>query len=124
MLYNKDWNKTTLSPFSLGKMLYNEDWNKTTVDPFSLDSLIAWLEKKPENGSYQYTDPCWCLLALYFKDCGFKDVMVGPEDIHCEKKRYPLPIGFDNISNNGRRGWTFGEALDRAIAYRNFYRRK
>jgi hypothetical protein len=46
-------------------VLYNPEW-EVKSDPFTLESLIAWLEKQPTNGTYNYSD-CdgACLIDLY-----------------------------------------------------------
>jgi hypothetical protein len=57
-------------------MLYNSNWDKPDV--FSLESLISWLEKRPADKAYDYTDCRGCLLAQYFTAMGYECVEVAP----------------------------------------------
>jgi hypothetical protein len=98
-------------------MLYDKRWDKPEVksDPFSLESLIAWLEKQPEDKTYCYTDTGQCLLSQYFLSNGFENVAVGPYDFdHGSDFQYKekLPPSFNEIAQGRPR--QFGSALDRA----------
>lgn len=108
-------------------MLYDPNWQKTEVkaDPFSLESLIAWLEKQPANGAYDYTECNACMLHRYFTSMGFEDVKVTPRYVEHDGDCHALPEGFDAIavgphtqlpSRGKAYGWTFGNALSRARA--------
>src|ERR1700676_290479 len=52
-------------------MLYDPKWEKP-ADVFSLESLTAWLEKQPEDKTYNYMN-CdgECLFGQYITTCGF-----------------------------------------------------
>lgn len=100
-------------------MLYNQEWERKTPPPMSLESLIAWLEKKPADGSYVYQSHGSCLIAQYMKDQEFTDVFVDSrfyEHDGCGLKY--LPVGWDAIARSD--DWratselTFGKALARA----------
>lgn len=103
-------------------MLYNKDWNKKTLSPFSLDSLIAWLETKKPYIYYQYDSNNDCMLARYFSDCGFKHVVVTPCSVYYHGNRVIFPPYFDHISQC--HPWNYGAALERALDYRNFLQEK
>ena len=82
---------------------------------FSLDAPTAWLRRQKPSGQYNFVD-CWgCLLARYFRDCGFVAVAVGASDARLDGIDYRLPAEFTDISvGNASRDWTFGSALKRA----------
>lgn len=103
-------------------MLFNLNWKQPEIkaDPFSLDALIAWLEKQPGEGKYEYTDSDRCMVAQYLKasraqrydltpgelvEIGWAEIAVGPGGLSCEDCR---ALGV----------WTFGAALERARAAR------
>lgn len=92
---------------------------------FSLDALIAWLEKKPADEEYNYTDGKSCLVYQYLTDAGMSIS-------HVTAGRYfttPYTIGanypgtFNQIAygnwETGPNGRTFGAALQRAREYAN-----
>lgn len=100
-------------------MLYDPKWDiEIKADPFSLDTLIAWLEKQPENKVYCYLDNGGCLLAQYFQANGHPDAEVGGFEVWLTgspSKRDDeviLPDSFSKIAQEGER--TFGAALKRA----------
>jgi hypothetical protein len=109
-------------------MLYNTKWEKTSTDVHSLDSLIAWLEKQPADGIYQYADTKNCLLCQYYTAMGFRHVSASSkfvsskycvygDDPKTETVEFKLPPHFNDIAlrcNGGLR--TFGKAL--AYAYK------
>ncbi len=115
-------------------MLFNPQWNKKPTKPTrnwkSLDRLIAWLETKPSDETYRYTDPTHCLLAKYLKAQGKRGVFVSrfhvtfKESFFGWRKSTELPQGFDDIASYdivadftyGYR--TFGGALKAAKEYR------
>lgn len=102
-------------------MLHNPQWDHPgvtkTADPtiFSLDALTAWLRQQDPNGKYDFVN-CWtCLLARYFRDCGFIAIEVGAFEVRLDGTVYALPEQFNKISvGNSARDWTFGSALARA----------
>jgi hypothetical protein len=82
-------------------MLYNPQWNV-----MSLESLIAWLESQPANGSYNWPHPDRCLLGCYLTDktgscASFRSSYTDMP--HYREIAAPEP-------------WTFGAALSRALA--------
>lgn len=112
-------------------MLYDPKWEQQTkAEPFSLDSLIAWLEKQPENDSYPFCEWNNCLLAQWLREADSSARCVGGE-------RGPNGYYMDGFSYraNGRivdlrhlmyvaagddyeRDNTYGAALERARALR------
>jgi hypothetical protein len=103
-------------------MLYDPKWEvEVKADPFSLESLIAWLEKQPENKSYRYTCIGHCLLAQYFTAMGFERVSVQPYWFkHSGGIEQQFSDDFENIAvahdGRGKDKFTFGAALKRARA--------
>lgn len=98
-------------------MLYNPKWERSVWES-TLDDLIAWLETKPRDGTYQYTHPNTCMLCQFLKDRGVRLPHVDSygwgviEGVHT-----PLPPYFDSIAMGGH--WSYGAALTRARTYRN-----
>lgn len=99
-------------------MLYDPKWEQTTqTDPFSLESLIAWLEKQPEDKSYCYTSSGRCLLAQYFTAQGFADVLVGAYDVdYSVNREWDTNVEFGPAFHDIAQGYPrdFGAALARA----------
>jgi hypothetical protein len=94
-------------------MLYDRKW-----DVMSLNTLIAWLQTKPNNERYSYTDCQGCLLYQYFEAHGIDVLSVthlfyreGGWGNECIKF---LPPTVDQISHCS----TFGEALNIALKIR------
>lgn len=97
-------------------MLYDPKW-EVKADPFSLPSLIAWLEMRPKDDLYCYESTGRCLLAQYFKSCGYDNPCAGPDVIYYGpqlRKLIPTPPAFQEVSFGQPR--TFGAALERARA--------
>lgn len=88
------------------------------INPFKLGTLISWLEKRPTDESYCYTDNGECLLAQYLMACGFSDVCVGGWGAwdYVDHKGHRIDVAgnivFLHIAKGRPR--TFGSALDRA----------
>ncbi len=95
-------------------MLYNPKWNAT-----SIDNLIAWLEQQPNDGTYDYRSISDCVLAQYFKACGYVRPFVGEARVveAGTKTYHRFPRSFDWIARAEDR--TFGNALERARAVRD-----
>ena len=94
-------------------MLYNKNWDyKVKADPFSLESLIAWLEKKPPETSYDYCEIGDCLVARYLKAMGVKRFELSP----CELALLGWKYIVQNYGAKSEDEWTFGAALERARA--------
>jgi len=63
-------------------MLYDPKWEQR-ADAFSLLSLIAWLERQDPLAEYCYSSNGECLLARYFRECGFnKVIMAAPGKLY------------------------------------------
>lgn len=94
-------------------MLYDPKWEtKTKPDVFSLESLIAWLETMPADGTYNYNN-CdgGCLLDLYLATATGKRSRPDP------KTHWKTCGGGENYLFIGRtKPQTFGAALSRARA--------
>lgn len=89
---------------------------QTKADPLSLESLIAWLEKQPEDGLYNYSNVKDCLICRYLRAAGIPFHSAGGEDfqpanIYAERVRLP---GWRNVTAPSPH--TFGAALSRARA--------
>ena len=95
-------------------MLYDKRWDKPEIkaDPFTLESLVAWLEKMPKNGTYCYAHSGYCLFAKYFKAMGKPRVSVGNSTVSFDGEFLKLPEPFFKIAIGRPR--TFGAALERA----------
>jgi hypothetical protein len=85
-------------------MLYNPKW-----DLMSLESLIAWLEQQPADGTYQWEYPNLCLMGCYLKS--------RTDDFASFRNRYPDMPHYREIA--AQEPWTFGAALERAKAVQN-----
>lgn len=89
--------------------------------PLSTESLVAWLEKQPAEGRYDFRNPYNCLLCQYFRDMGLPVVSVIPdgwrEKWEAGHRLHPLPEGWNKVAegkpwDESTRG--FGSALERA----------
>ena len=98
-------------------MLYDPRWEpkETKADPeFSgvrLSEFIAWLETKPANEVYDYTQPRHCATGQFLTSRGAEEVCLSlahPEAQWLDKIVHPMQL--EEI--------TFGIALERARAYR------
>jgi hypothetical protein len=95
-------------------MLHNPNWQKPKVN--TLESLIAWLETKPPEQRYTYTNGWTCMVAQYYKAKGYWFVTVGPTRFgHGLNRNEELPFGFNAVAARGEP--TFGAALERARGY-------
>ncbi len=105
-------------------MLYNESTGKPRTDILSLDSLIAWLETKPADETYDYTRSKKCVLQQYFTAMGLEGVAVIPYRYSVNRylineTTHDLPEGWEKIALGPAimykvTPWTFGKALKRA----------
>jgi hypothetical protein len=98
-------------------MLNNQNWDKPkTNDIHSLDSLIAWLETKDPQKSYDYASTHRCMCAQYYKAKGYwLVVMWRTMFYHGLFDSTTLPKHFNEIAECTPR--TFGAALKRARQY-------
>jgi hypothetical protein len=100
-------------------MLFDPKW-QLRHDPFSVASLIAWLERRNPLDDYCYSSTGECLLARYFAECGFNNVIMAAHFFYHFPHRggayetMPLPPHFNDIAKGKVR--TFGAALKRARA--------
>lgn len=85
-------------------MLYNKAWDKTETDVFSLESLIAWLEKQPRDGEYNWNSFENCMCAQYFGGRGWA---LLHDEFEQKTGIRPDAIAFEKPH-------TFGAALERA----------
>jgi len=93
-------------------------------DPMTMSALIAWLETKDPDETYQYSFPDCCLLFQYFTAAGLKPLGVVPQGWRdrplSDGAGYkPLPPGFDHVSSGSPE--TFGSALIRARIWEAAY---
>ena len=100
-------------------MLYNPNWSKQAIDPFSLDTLIEWLKKKYPKGKYVYISCNDCMLAQYFHEHGYRDANLSNHFMLYDDgwSKRMLPKHFNWIAQ--QRPHNFGSALERAIAARD-----
>jgi hypothetical protein len=86
---------------------------------FNLDSLIAWLETKPADETYDYLDGQHCMCAQYFQARGYTRARVtSSRGVYSNGKdfaQFAVPAVFDKIARNGlvnQKPQTFGHALE------------
>lgn len=96
-------------------------WQRqVTADPFTLESLIAWLEMQPADGTYIYTSSRNCVLCQYFRDMGFCNPRISISLLCYDHGTVYFPKVFDRIANKDDQ--TFGDALQRARAALNIHK--
>ena len=96
-------------------MLYDPKWSAAKPDVMSVEGLIHWLEKQPAEMDYSYLSVTDCLLARYFKACGYWGVMCGGKTWNnWTLFSRQLPKDFFGISVGVP--CTYGAALKRARA--------
>ena len=98
-------------------MLFDPKW-EVKADPFSLESLIAWLEKMPADGTYNYISNGNCLLAQYLRSSGHRRVSVDGYSYYIEGTKQRISPTFRDIAMP-EISWcfwrsTYGAALERA----------
>lgn len=90
-------------------------------NPMTVTSLVAWLEKQPANGEYNYANSIDCMLCRYFRAHEVAFDGVNATTYWLGDQRTQLPEHFDNIAR-GNAGlivddcpeWNYGAALRRA----------
>ena len=82
-------------------MLYDPKW-----DVFTIESFAAWLETKPENESYNFTEADNCAAAQYLKAKGIKNYNISVFQLR--------ELGWFDIVN--AYPWTFGAASRHAAS--------
>lgn len=94
-----------------------------TPDVFSLDGLIAWLEKQPADGAYDFWDYKNCALCQYLHAQGLvaEDGAVGEPQENYRRMATAQSGDVHRVAVGGNRksDWTFGEMLSRARAVRD-----
>jgi hypothetical protein len=95
-------------------MLYDPKW-EVKANPISLESLVAWLEKRPADGTYDECNHTGCMIAqwLYHVDPASRPGF-GHSFMYVVNGRNTDFRKFSEIVFRGER--TFGAALDRARA--------
>jgi hypothetical protein len=97
-------------------------------DIHSIDSLIAWLETKNPDETYNYDNPSYCLLAQYYISMGKEAVLIDAVNMNFYGSGgdQRLPHGFERVAKPSQNGFfarifgevdesaTFGQALNRA----------
>lgn len=91
-------------------------------NPMTVTNLVAWLEKQPGDGAYNYANSINCMLCQYFRAVDVPFDSVTGTTFSLGEQKTPLPEHFDEIARGGEYmwengGWTFGEALKRAKEY-------
>lgn len=100
-------------------MLYEPKWEQKakTANLHSIENLIAWLERQPCDGTYDFTNPSACLLGQYLRAHGEQDYHYLGSDA---AGAFFGDDGYIIHSTRGMRGsvnrdlWSFGRALERA----------
>ncbi len=83
-------------------------------NPFETQALVDWLEKQPENTTYNYSANCNCCIAQYFRSVGFSGVIVGATMISLNNRWHDMPTGWNRVAVSSP--YIFGAALKRARA--------
>lgn len=100
-------------------MLYNKSTGKPVVhDVMSTESLVAWLETMPADGTYEYNNcKTPCLQAQYFEAMGTPTRLLGNTTVMFLDgiRRGPIPTAFQVAAAEHPR--TFGAALERAKTF-------
>ena len=78
-------------------MLYDKR-RDVKAEPFALTSLVAWLEKQPDDEAYDYNCNGKCLLSQYFIAHGFKNVLMWTDCFYHGPEPVPNNGRPDNIS--------------------------
>lgn len=92
------------------------DYDKPAV--VSLDGLIAWLRTQDPATKYAFTDILDCLLCRYGRANGVDVHSADDNSIFMrDRNRHEVfPAGADIAADFP---WTYGAALERALAYRS-----
>jgi hypothetical protein len=90
-------------------------------DPFTLESLVAWLERQPKDGTYDFFKWDRCLLAQWLQsvdtNAGLAKQAVNGFEYECNGRRLDL-TGMAYIARGSFQDddFTFSAALTRARA--------
>lgn len=106
-------------------MLSNEKWSKRGLvgDPLkaTIGDLVSWLETKPRDERYDYSETFNCALCHFLSDNGVALPAVDSRAWGTDTERATLPEDFKWIAGgdylfqiDAKPAWTFGEMLDRA----------
>ena len=97
-------------------MLYDPKWEKQTkADPLTLAGLIAWLETKPSEGTYDWWNVGGCLLCNYLRET-FGVQMPSSQAWSGHDSFGPNTLGpsWGYYEVCQTKPWTYGAALERA----------
>lgn len=106
-------------------MLYNPQWNQSKPKPGTMASLIAWLETKDPNETYNYLDDKRCLAGQYNREMGRKYNVThamggfgGGFGFFMNFDRKMERIARNSQAFHDLKNRTFGEALHRAKTWK------
>ena len=88
-------------------MLQNPNWDRGT-----LHGLIHWLEGKPRDGTYNFSDCSTCLIRQYMEGVDFEFWPTEMRRIYHGSDEHKIARGTETFGFNQ----TYGAALERAHA--------
>jgi len=101
-------------------MLYNQDWDKPKTAFATVDDLIAWLEKRPADTTYDWKSSTDCLLCRYAGKTSYLESIISMHAANRDLDYATLvyiakgaPVG-PVFVGDGAKAWTYGAALERA----------
>jgi len=102
-------------------MLYDPKWEQQTkANPLTLENLIAWLERQPCNGYYDFNQFNNCLLARWlhsFDPAARNEMDNAPSGFFYTVNGQLVNLSrFGEVARGEGRAATFGAALKRARA--------
>lgn len=83
-------------------------------NPLTAKAFLAWVEKQPANGEYDYSDHRNCAFCQYLRAVGLENPSVNPIAWRPDRNALdyrPLPSNLDEAAAD--RPWTFGALADR-----------
>lgn len=85
-------------------------------NPLTLEAFAEWLEKQPQDMRYDPLDHRVCLLARYYKACGFEDW--ENRSLNADAILNPgfASAAFGYVAECDASDWTVKDALSRARA--------
>ena len=103
-------------------MLFNPKWDTKSLPKINtIESLAKWLESQNPAQTYNYDCVGSCLLAIYYRACGYRDAMLGGSTMTYRPANgylftnINLPDHFNRIAQG--KPHTYGAALARAKRY-------
>lgn len=105
-------------------MLYNPQWNQSKPKPGTMASLIAWLETKDPNETYNYLDNKQCLAGQYNREMGRKYNVANAMGgfgffMNFDRKMERIARNYQAFFDPKNR--TFGAALARAKTWKWYH---